>query len=158
MTKDKQLRGIKMPDVMEKRRLGQALNIKEFAVLAGVSYSIARYWNNTVIKDCLINSSCNGIRLIGPATRLIIANNLFRGPGEEPHRTSGEKRRTNMLSGIILQPGEWDATTGPLDDVFIANNVMEHVASPVTLWTKPGNPAGKDELQGHPFLAGLVTS
>jgi polygalacturonase len=25
-----------------------------------------RYWNNTVIKDCLINSSCNGIRLIGP--------------------------------------------------------------------------------------------
>ena len=63
-----------------------------------------RYWNNTVIKDCLVNSSCNGIRLIGPATRLTIANNLFRGPGEQPHRTSGERRRTNMLSGIILQP------------------------------------------------------
>jgi hypothetical protein len=107
-----------------------------------------RYWNNTVIQDCLINSSCNGIRLIGPATRLTIANNLFRGPGEQPHRTSGEKRRTNMLSGIILQPGAWDATRGPLDDVLLANNVMEHVSSPVTLWTKPGNTVGKVTISG----------
>jgi len=82
-----------------------------------------RYWNNTVIKDCLINSSCNGIRLFGPATRLTIANNLFRSPGEQSHRASGEQRRTNMRSGIILQPGAWDATRGPLDDVLIANNV-----------------------------------
>jgi hypothetical protein len=107
-----------------------------------------RYWNNTVIQDCLVNSSCNGIRLIGPATRLTIANNLFRGPGEEPHRTSRDRRRTNMLSGIILQPGAWDATRGPLDDVFLANNVMEHVASPITLWTKPGNTVGKVTVSG----------
>lgn len=102
-----------------------------------------RYWHNTVIRDCLINSSCNGIRLIGPATRLTIAHNLFRGPGEHSHRTSGEKRRTNMLSGIILQPGAWDSTRGPLDQVFIAQNVMEEVASPVTLWIRPGNTVGK---------------
>ncbi len=107
-----------------------------------------RYWDNTVIKDCLINSSCNGIRLIGPATHLTIANNLFRGPGEQPHRTSGEKRRTNMLSGIILQPGAWDATRGPLDDVLMANNVMQHVAAPLTLWTKPGNTVGKVTVSG----------
>ena len=107
-----------------------------------------RYWQNTVIQDCLINSSCNGIRLIGPATGLTIAHNLFRGPGEQPHRTSGEKRRTNMLSGIILQPGAWDATRGPLDDVLVANNVMEHVASPVTLWTRPGNTVGRVAVTG----------
>ncbi len=107
-----------------------------------------RYWDNTVIQNCLINSSCNGIRLIGPATRLTIANNLFRGPGEQPHRTSGERRRTNMLSGIILQPGAWDATRGPLDDVFIARNVMENVASPVTIWSKPGNTVGKVTVSG----------
>jgi hypothetical protein len=29
---------------MEKRRLDQALNAKEFAVCAGVSYSTARHW------------------------------------------------------------------------------------------------------------------
>lgn len=107
-----------------------------------------RYWNNTVIKDCLINSSCNGIRLIGPATRFTVANNLFRGPGEQPHRSSGDKRRTNMLSGIILQPGAWDATRGVLDDVLLANNVMENVASPVTLWSKPGNTVGRVEVIG----------
>ncbi|HKQ37881.1 MAG TPA: glycosyl hydrolase family 28-related protein [Verrucomicrobiae bacterium] len=107
-----------------------------------------RYWDNTVIKDCLVNSSCNGIRLIGPATHLTIADNLFRGPGEQPHRTSGERRRTNMLSGIILQPGAWDATRGLLDDVFIANNTMQHVASPVTLWTKRGNSVGHVTISG----------
>lgn len=107
-----------------------------------------RYWDNTLIRGCVINSSCNGIRLIGPATRLTIANNLFQGPGAQPHRTSGEKRRTNMLSGIILQPGAWDATRGPLDDVLIADNTMQRVASPVTVWTKPGNSVGRVTITG----------
>ena len=41
---DKQLRKISLPVVLEKRRLDQALNAKEFAVCAGVSYSTARSW------------------------------------------------------------------------------------------------------------------
>ena len=44
MTTDKQLRGIKIADLLEKRRLDQALNVKEFAVLSGLSYSVAREW------------------------------------------------------------------------------------------------------------------
>lgn len=44
MQDDKQLRGIRLADVLKKRRLDQALNAKEFAVLAGVSYSTARGW------------------------------------------------------------------------------------------------------------------
>ena len=44
MSTDKQLRGIKLTDVLKKRRLDQALNVKEFAVLAGLSYSVAREW------------------------------------------------------------------------------------------------------------------
>ena len=42
--KDKQLRAIRLADVLVKRRLEQALNAKEFAVLAGISYSTARAW------------------------------------------------------------------------------------------------------------------
>jgi hypothetical protein len=44
MTRDKQLSNISLDEVIEKRRLDQALNAKEFAVLAGVSYSTARAW------------------------------------------------------------------------------------------------------------------
>src|SRR5204863_245433 len=31
-----------------------------------------RYWQDTLISGCILNSSCNGIRLIGPATHLIV--------------------------------------------------------------------------------------
>ena len=44
MQQDKQLRSIKLKNVLEKRRLDQALNAKEFAIAAGISYSTAREW------------------------------------------------------------------------------------------------------------------
>jgi hypothetical protein len=44
MTRDKQLSGITIRSVRQKRDLDQALNMKEFAVLAGISYSVAREW------------------------------------------------------------------------------------------------------------------
>jgi len=44
MPQAKQLRRIKLKEVLEKRRLAQALNAKEFAVAAGISYSTAREW------------------------------------------------------------------------------------------------------------------
>lgn len=103
-----------------------------------------RYWKNTLIADCRINSSCNGIRLIGPAEHLIIQDCLFYGPGERPHRSSN---RFNMLAGINLQPGAWDATRGPLDDVLIADVTMHGVCSPLHLSLKPGNTAGRIVVQ-----------
>jgi parallel beta helix pectate lyase-like protein len=121
------------------------VNIINCEFYTGDDSIAGRYWDNTVISGCIINSSCNGIRLIGPATRLLVNNCLFYGPGQRPHRTGG---RTNMLSGIILQPGAWDKTEGPLDDVLLANNTMRDVASPVTIWTKPGNPVGRITVAG----------
>lgn len=99
-----------------------------------------RYWENTLISECIVNSSCNGVRLIGPATHLIIHDCLFYGPGVHPHRTSN---RHNMLSGLNLQPGAWDATEGVLDDVLISDVTMHNVSSPFYFSLKPGNAAGR---------------
>ncbi len=104
-----------------------------------------RYWDNVVISDCTINSSCNGMRVIGPVNRLIVHGCLFYGPGAQPHRSS---KRNNMLSGIILQPGAWDATRGVLDDVLISDVTMYKVASPVTTWIMPGNALGRVTVSG----------
>ena len=104
-----------------------------------------RYWDNVVISDCIVNSSCNGIRVIGPATHLIVDHCLFYGPGQQPHRSSN---RTNMLSGINLQPGAWDRCPGLLDDVLLSYNTMKNVSSPLTVWAKPGNPVGRITVSG----------
>ncbi len=104
-----------------------------------------RYWDNVLISGCIVNSSCNGIRLIGPAAGLLVNDCLFYGPGLNPHRTSN---RTNMLSGIMLQPGGWDKTQGLLDDVLLANNTMRNVASRVTVWTRGNNPVARVTVAG----------
>ncbi len=121
------------------------VNIVNCQFYTGDDSIAGRYWDNTVISGCIVNSSCNGIRLIGPATGLLVNDCLFYGPGQRPHRSSD---RTNMLSGIILQPGAWDKTEGPLDNVLLANNTMRDVASPVTVWTKPGNSVGRITVAG----------
>jgi polygalacturonase len=121
------------------------VNISGCRFYTGDDSIAGRYWDDVVISGCIVNSSCNGVRLIGPATRLIVENCFFYGPGVRPHRSSA---RTNMLSGIILQPGAWDRTEGLLDQVLLANNTMHNVASPVTLWTKPGNPVNRVTVAG----------
>lgn len=99
-----------------------------------------RYWENVLISDCILNSSCNGIRLIGPAQHLVIHDCLFYGPGAYPHRTSN---RSNMLAGVNLQPGAWDATQGVLDDVLLSDLAMHNVTTPFHFSLKPGNTAGR---------------
>jgi polygalacturonase len=102
------------------------------------------YWDRTVISDCIINSACNGIRLIGPATHLIVQDCLFYGPGVQRR----EDNRRNMLAGILLQPGAWSKTQGVVDDVFLADNTMHNVASPVIIWNNLGNTIGHITVSG----------
>jgi hypothetical protein len=101
------------------------------------------FWENTLIANCIINSSCNGIRLIGPAKNLIIHDCLFFGPGRFEHRTSRDAHRTNMLAGLCLQPGAWNRTEGELDQVEISNITMHDVTTPLHLSLKPGNTGGR---------------
>ncbi len=63
MARDKQLENVSLNSVIEKRRLDQALNAKEFAILAGISYSTARGWFK--LPDSLRSRvSCSGATLL----------------------------------------------------------------------------------------------
>mgnify|MGYP000853445622 CR=1 FL=1 len=104
-----------------------------------------RYWENVLISGCILNSSCNGIRIIGPVKSVMIQNCFLYGPGVEPHRTSN---RYNMLAGINLQPGAWDATVGLTDNVLISDVTMHNVATPFHFSMRKGNTANKITVNG----------
>ena len=91
------------------------------------------YWEDMLIHSSDINSSCNGIRLIMPADGVEVRDCHFHGPGNYPHRTSGEARRNNMLFGIILQPGGWGSAPGDLDNVWLHDLTMDSLSSPLSV-------------------------
>ncbi len=116
------------------------VNIIGCQLYTGDDAIAGRYWEDVVISGCILNSSCNGIRLIGPAVRLTIQDCLFYGPGLHPHRTSN---RYNMLAAVCLQPGAWDETQGLLDEVLVSDLTIHNVTTPFLFTLKPGNTAGK---------------
>ena len=99
------------------------------------------YWEGMEIRNCSINSSCNGIRMIMPCDGLEVHDCNFYGPGNHPHRTSGEKRRTNMLFGINLQPGGWGAAPGDVRNVYVHDCTMSNMSSPIGLNNSDANHA-----------------
>jgi hypothetical protein len=96
------------------------------------------YVEDAVVENCTINSSCNGVRLIGPARRLSFAKCEFYGPGKFEHRTS---QRTNMLAGLCLQPSAWDKQPGPLEDVSARDLTMRDVSCAFHVVVRAGNTA-----------------
>ncbi|MCK6486921.1 MAG: glycosyl hydrolase family 28 protein [Planctomycetes bacterium] len=79
------------------------------------------------IEDCAINSSCNGVRIIGPVDRFEVQRCTFIGPGGRPHRTSG---RTNMLAGICIQPAAWDpGMAGASSGIVLRDLTMQAVTT-----------------------------
>ena len=73
-------------------------------------------WSDLIMTDCVLNSSCNAIRLIGPASRVLISGCLMYGPGKHPHRTSNNCR---SLAALCLQPGGWGPMPGYFGDIQI---------------------------------------
>jgi hypothetical protein len=105
------------------------------------------YWRNVVISNCVINSSCNGLRLIGPAVDSLVTRCEFFGPGLHEHRTSRALHRTNMLAGLCLQPGAWEPMPGPLDRFRATDLTMRNVTTPLHLALRAGNTAGRVEIE-----------
>lgn len=99
------------------------------------------YWNNMLIEDCDINSSCNGIRMIMPSDGLEIRRCTLHGPGVYPHRTSGEARRCNMLFGISLEPGAWGKAEGTVRNIRLHDLEMSCLDAPVAVSVREGSVA-----------------
>ncbi|NLH16900.1 MAG: glycoside hydrolase [Phycisphaerae bacterium] len=122
------------------------IRITDCRLFTGDDSIAGRYVKGLLINNCIINSSCNGIRIIGPVSDMIVSDCLFYGPGLQPHRTSN---RTNALAGIILQPGGWDACDGAVENVLISQVTMTHVAAPISVILKrPGNTADNVTIAG----------
>jgi len=124
-------------------RGGKHVIIRNSSFYTGDDAIAGGYWEDMVITDCHINSSCNGIRMIMPADGLNISHCTFAGPGRYPHRTSKERNRTNMLSAILLQPGGWGRQPGIVDRVHIHDIDICNVNNPLMFVLNEGNSAGK---------------
>ncbi|WP_291586330.1 glycoside hydrolase family 28 protein [Bacteroides sp.] len=122
-------------------RGGKNIIIRNCKFQTGDDAIAGGFWENMVITDCYLNTSCNGIRMIMPATGLTISNCTFQGPGKYPHRTSKELRRTNMLSAILLQPGGWGKASGKIEDVHIHDITIDNVNNPFMFILNEGNNA-----------------
>ena len=110
-------------------RGGENLVIQNCDIQTGDDAVAGGYWKNMVIKDCQLNSSCNGIRMIEPSTDVTIEGCNIYGPGVYYHRTSGPQKRS--IYGIVLEPGAWGDAPGHTENVLIKNVTMDAVLSPV---------------------------
>lgn len=128
-------------------RGGKNIFIRNSRFYTGDDAIAGGYWENMTITDCHINSSCNGIRMIMPATGLTIARCTFQGPGAFPHRTSKEQRRTNMLSAVLLQPGGWGNAPGRVDNVSIRDLTIDRVDNPFLFILNQGNEGGTIKVE-----------
>lgn len=123
-------------------RGGENIDIKDCSFKTGDDAIAGGYWEGMNIHGCDINSSCNGIRIIMPVTDVKIDSCSFHGPGEFPHRTSGEKRRCNMLAALNIQPGGWGKAYGDIDKVYIRDIVADNVATPLMATLNENNNCG----------------
>lgn len=124
-------------------RQGKNILIKNCKLYCRDDAIAGGYWENTVITDCLLNSACNGIRLILPATNLEISYCDIIGPGVFGHHrgTANNPWITNTLTGIILQPGAWGIGKGRLDNIYIHDIKIKDVQTALTFVLNEGNTA-----------------
>lgn len=120
-------------------RGGKNIVIRNSEFYTGDDAIAGGFWENFVITDCHINSSCNGIRMIMPANDFTISHCTFKGPGKYPHRTSKELKRNNMLSAIILQPGGWGRIDGNIENIHIHDVTIDTMNNPLMIVLNEGN-------------------
>ncbi len=122
----------------------QGLSLTHCRFFTGDDGIAGHYLAGARITDCTINSSCNGIRVIGPVRDFEVGGCEFFGPGKYEHRVS---HRTNMLAAICLQPGAWTPAPGFTDDVRLHDLTMKAVTTPLHVSLRPGGTAGRLRIE-----------
>ena len=122
-------------------RGGKHVEITDCLFETGDDSIAGGYWEDLLIHDCEINSSCNGVRMIMPSDGFEMRDCHLYGPGAYPHRTSGEARRNNMLFGISLEPGAWGEARGVAKNIYLHDLVLENLSSPVSTSVREGSVA-----------------
>jgi hypothetical protein len=120
-------------------RWNRDVRIRACRFYTGDDCIAGHYIEDARVEDCILNSSCNGVRLIGPAKNLSFARCEFFGPGRFEHRTPQKLDRTNMLAGLIIQPSAWTPTPGPLEDLCVSDVTMRNVACALHVSIREGN-------------------
>jgi len=124
-------------------RWNHDVSIRGCQFFTGDDCIAGHYIEDAIIEDCLLNSSCNGVRVIGPAKRLTLRRCELFGPGRFEHRTSRELHRSNMLAGLLIQPSAWTPTPGPLEELHISDVTMRNVACALHVSIRQDNTAGR---------------
>jgi hypothetical protein len=101
------------------------------------------YWENALITNCTLNSSCNGIRIVLPTINLEIKNCYITGPGVFGHFRGTPDRPliNNLLTGIIFQPGAWARGPGKSENVYIHDIIIKDALTALTFVLNEGNTA-----------------
>lgn len=120
-------------------RGGHDLLIKGCKLRTGDDAIAGGYWERMKITHCVLNSSCNGIRMIMPSTDLEIADCDIFGPGQFEHITS---HRTRSENAINIEPGAWGKAPGRLDRICIRRNNIRSVLSPLCVTLGNDNTCG----------------
>ncbi|MGM9705265.1 MAG: glycoside hydrolase family 28 protein [Prevotella sp.] len=121
-------------------RGGERIGINRCRLHTGDDCVAGGYWNNITISHCTLNSSCNGIRMIMPSTRVEITDCNIYSPGIYPHITSG---RTSTETGINIQPGGWGKAPGRMDRIAIRRCKLNHVGVPLSVTLSEDNTCGR---------------
>lgn len=121
-------------------RGGRHVIISDCRLATGDDAIAGGYWDRMVISRCDINSSCNGIRMIQPSTRLKVERCRFHGPGRFPHRTSG---KTASDAAISLEPGGWGPAPGRMDHILLKDLYVETMLTPLSVTLSDDNSLGR---------------
>lgn len=121
-------------------RGGHDLLIKGCKLHTGDDAIAGGYWERMKITHCVLNSSCNGIRMIMPSTDVEIADCDIFGPGQYEHITSHRKRSEYAIN---IEPGAWGKAPGHMDRIYIKRNNIKSVLSPLCVTLGDDNTCGR---------------